>query len=220
MSDALTYLLKTRPGPMGHYFKFLKEAGGSLDPKTRGLISVITKVHAQTARGVKQYVKRALADGATANEVLDALLMAFPALGLAKIVWAVDVLLEMDLPEFRIDTLVAEPAWHPLGKALSFALQREQNGTGHAVGCAASALSGFQGSVLILSGDVPLITRQTLGRLIDAHRSSPGPLALLRFRPSDPTGYGRLVANDSRTVTQQPMPYGATWPSDTIPTRP
>ena len=121
MSDALTYLLKARPGPMGHYFKFLKEAGGSLDPKTRGLISVITKVHAQTARGVKQYVKRALADGATANEVLDALLMAFPALGLAKIVWAVDVLLEMDLPEFRIDTLVAELAWHPLGKALSFA---------------------------------------------------------------------------------------------------
>ncbi len=62
MSDALTYLLKARPGPMEHYFKFLKEAGGSLDPKTRGLISVITKVHSQTARGVKQYVKRALAD--------------------------------------------------------------------------------------------------------------------------------------------------------------
>ncbi len=121
MSDALTYLLKARPVPMGHYFKFLKEAGGSLDPKTRGLISVITKVHAQTARGVRQYVKRALADGATANEILDALLMAFPALGLAKIIWAVDVLLEMDLPEFRLDSLTAEPAWHPLGKASSFA---------------------------------------------------------------------------------------------------
>lgn len=121
MSDALTYLLKARPGPMEHYFKFLKEAGGSLDPKTRGLISVITKVHSQTARGVKQYVKRALADGASANEILDALLMAFPALGLAKIVWAVDVLLEMDLPEFRLESLTAEPAWHPLGKTTTFA---------------------------------------------------------------------------------------------------
>ena len=120
MSDALNYLLKARPGAMGHYFKFLKEAGGSLDPKTRGLISVITKVHAQTPRGVKQYVKRALADGATANEILDALLMAFPALGLAKIVWAVDVLLEMNLPEFRLKSLSAEPVWHKLGAAASY----------------------------------------------------------------------------------------------------
>ena len=120
MSDALTYLLKARPEAMGHYFKFLKEAGGALDPKTRALISVITKVHSQTARGVKQYVKRALADGASANEILDALLMAFPALGLAKSVWAVDVLLEMDLPEFRLESLAAEPSWHSLGPASSF----------------------------------------------------------------------------------------------------
>lgn len=120
MSDALTYLIKARPQAMEHYFKFLKNAGSALDPKTRGLISVITKVHSKTARGVKQYVKRALADGATANEILDALLMAFPALGLAKIVWAVDVLLEMDLPEFRLETLHAEPAWHELGGTSSF----------------------------------------------------------------------------------------------------
>lgn len=120
MSDALTYLAKARPQAMGHYFKFLKEAGGSLDPRTRALISVITKVHSQTERGVKQYVKRALADGATANEILDALLMAFPALGLAKIVWAVDVLLEMDLPEFRLESLAAGPSWHSLGATVSF----------------------------------------------------------------------------------------------------
>lgn len=120
MSDALTYLVKARPEAMGHYFKFLKEAAGALDPKTRGLISVITKVHSQTARGVKQYVKRALADGASANEILDALLMAFPALGLAKIIWAVDILLEMDLPEFRLESLSAEPAWYGLGDAASF----------------------------------------------------------------------------------------------------
>jgi nitrite reductase/ring-hydroxylating ferredoxin subunit/alkylhydroperoxidase/carboxymuconolactone decarboxylase family protein YurZ len=133
MSDALTYLLKARPEAMQHYFKFMKEAGAALDPKTRGLISVITKVHAQTARGLKQYVKRALADGATANEILDALLMAFPALGLAKIVWAVDVLLEMDLPEFRLATLSAEPAWHSLGEAASFqdgeAMRVERDGS-------------------------------------------------------------------------------------------
>jgi nitrite reductase/ring-hydroxylating ferredoxin subunit len=112
MSDALNYLVKVRPGPMGNYFKFLKEAGTHLEPKTRALISVITKVHAQTERGFKQYLSRALREGCSAQEVLDALLMAFPALGLAKITWAVDILLEMDLPDFRPEALGAPGAWH------------------------------------------------------------------------------------------------------------
>lgn len=118
MSDALNYLIKARPETMGHYFKFLKEAGTRLDPKTRNLISVITKVHSQTERGLKQYLNRALREGCTAEEVIDALLMAFPALGLAKIVWATDIILAMDLPEFRIDAFGAESGkWHDLMKA-------------------------------------------------------------------------------------------------------
>jgi nitrite reductase/ring-hydroxylating ferredoxin subunit/alkylhydroperoxidase/carboxymuconolactone decarboxylase family protein YurZ len=119
MSDALSYLVKARPQEIGAYFAFLKGAGSRLDPKTRNLISVITKVHAQTENGLRQYLKRALREGATPDEVLDALLMAFPALGLAKIVWAVDVILGMNLPEFALDRLVAEapaaapePTWH------------------------------------------------------------------------------------------------------------
>ena len=114
MSDALTYLVQARPEAMGAYFRFLKDAGSRLDPKTRNLISVITKVHAQTANGLRQYLKRALREGATPEEVLDALLMAFPALGLAKIVWAVDVILQMDLPEFRLSAAPAPATarWH------------------------------------------------------------------------------------------------------------
>ena len=122
MSEALTWLVRARPEAMGHYLAFMKDAGSRLDPKTRNLISVITKVHAQTANGLRQYLKRALREGATAEEVVDALLMAFPALGLAKIVWAVDVILQMDLPEFRLDAAAAAaPAaarWHdvaPMG---------------------------------------------------------------------------------------------------------
>jgi nitrite reductase/ring-hydroxylating ferredoxin subunit len=58
-------------------------------------------------------LKRALRDGCSPAEVLDALLMAFPALGLAKIVWAVDIILAMDLPEFRAAGLGLEaPTWH------------------------------------------------------------------------------------------------------------
>lgn len=112
MSDALDYLVKARPDAIGHYLAFMKDAGRHLDPKTRDLISVITKVHAQTERGFRQYLKRALRDGCTPMEILDALLMAFPALGLTKIVWAVDLILAMDLPEFQPGAMAAAGAWH------------------------------------------------------------------------------------------------------------
>ena len=120
MSDALNFLIKARPEALTHYFAFLKDAGKHLDPKTKNLISVITKVHAQTDRGLRQYLKRALREGCTAVEVIDALLMAFPALGLAKIIWAVDVILDMNLPEFQDGAVAAilpaastkAPGWH------------------------------------------------------------------------------------------------------------
>lgn len=112
MSDALNYLVAARPDTITHYFKFLKEAGKHLDVRTRDLISVITKVDAQTEAGFRQYLTRALRNGATPNEVLDALLMAFPTLGLAKIVWAIDILLDMDIPDFRPENLFAESRWH------------------------------------------------------------------------------------------------------------
>ena len=114
MSDALKYLIKARPEAMGAYFSFLKEAGKHLDPKTRSLISVITKIDSQTERGLRQYLPRALRDGATPDEVLDAILMAFPTLGLAKITWAIDIMLDMDIPEFRTELLGVEAEWHDL----------------------------------------------------------------------------------------------------------
>ena len=105
MSDALNYLIKTRPETISHYFAFLKQTGTHLDPKTRNLISVITKVYSQTDRGFRQYLGRALREGCTPMEVLDALLMAFPALGLAKITWAVDIILDMKIPGFDPDVI-------------------------------------------------------------------------------------------------------------------
>lgn len=114
MSDALNYLIKARPEAMKSYFAFVKEAGKHLDPKTRSLISIITKVDSQTERGLRQYLPRALRDGATPNEVLDAILMAFPTLGLAKTIWAMDILLDMDIPEFRTELLGIEAGWHDL----------------------------------------------------------------------------------------------------------
>ena len=112
MSDALDYLLKVRPEAMEAYFEFVRASGRHLDEKTRALISVITKVDRQTESGFRQYLNRALRAGASADEILDALLAAFPTLGLSKIVWAMDILLDMDLPEFHPENLGRAVDWH------------------------------------------------------------------------------------------------------------
>ena len=112
MSDALDYLLKVRPEAMKAYFEFVRASGRHLDEKTRAIIAVITKVDNQTEAGFRQYLNRALRAGVTADEMLDALLAAFPTLGLSKIVWAMDILLEMDIPEFRPENLGRGTGWH------------------------------------------------------------------------------------------------------------
>lgn len=81
---------------------------------------------------------------------------------------------------------------------LRFVEQKEQLGTAHAVLCARRALTGFQGRVLILCGDVPLLTRSTLGRLLRAGGRSP--LAFLTMRPEDAGGYGRVVRDEAGLV--------------------
>lgn len=74
--------------------------------------------------------------------------------------------------------------------AVEVALQAEQKGTGHAVLQAAPMLSE-DGLTLILCGDVPLLTEQTLRTLVET--ASESCVALLTFRPPSPRGYGRMV---------------------------
>ena len=78
-------------------------------------------------------------------------------------------------------------------RAVSLAHQAEQLGTGHAVLQAADALKAFSGTVLILFGDVPLVTAATL-RTLAAARSGDTAIAVLGFRPADPGSYGRILA--------------------------
>ena len=116
MSDALDYLKQVRPGPVEAYMSFLKQSGEHLDPKTRFLISVITKVDKQTKTGFKQYLKRALKEGNSPDEILDALLVAFPTLGLSKILWAIEQIIDMDIEEFRLETDENKQDWHQVGE--------------------------------------------------------------------------------------------------------
>jgi bifunctional UDP-N-acetylglucosamine pyrophosphorylase/glucosamine-1-phosphate N-acetyltransferase len=82
------------------------------------------------------------------------------------------------------------------------ALQAERLGTAHAVQAARAALEGFSGSVLILSGDVPLVSPESLGRLLEARRAAPQPgLVALAFRSADPA-YGRLVQESDGSLAR------------------
>ena len=78
----------------------------------------------------------------------------------------------------------------------NFVLQTEQRGTGDAVMAARDALAEANSTLLVLSGDVPLINHETLGALIHQHRTHRGRGAactLLTVKLEDPTGYGRIV---------------------------
>ncbi len=74
------------------------------------------------------------------------------------------------------------------------AFQTEQRGTGHAVGCARSALADFTGDILVVYGDTPFVSTATLRRMFERRHASDDPaIVVLGMRPVDPSGYGRLV---------------------------
>ena len=96
------------------------------------------------------------------------------------------------------ETLAATDA---KGAALEFVLQQPQLGTGHAVQQLLEPLAGFEGDLLVLNGDVPLLRPETLEQLLSSHRSSGAAVTLLTARLADPTGYGRVMASPSGLVS-------------------
>jgi bifunctional UDP-N-acetylglucosamine pyrophosphorylase/glucosamine-1-phosphate N-acetyltransferase len=82
----------------------------------------------------------------------------------------------------------AFPAW-----AGSFIHQVPQLGTGHALQVTRPALESFQGTVMVLSGDVPLIESDTLKQLFRIHNRSKAVLTLISTEVTEPKGYGRII---------------------------
>ncbi|HMA86729.1 MAG TPA: NTP transferase domain-containing protein [Desulfosalsimonadaceae bacterium] len=81
-----------------------------------------------------------------------------------------------------------------------FAYQHHQLGTGHAVQCALPELPHHIENVIILCGDVPLITEKTLNALVHTHLAHQNAVTLLGVNLEDPSGYGRLVTDPDGNV--------------------
>ncbi len=86
------------------------------------------------------------------------------------------------------------------GGAVETAVQTEQKGTGHATRCGMDPLGSFEGDVVILAGDVPLLESEAIASLVEAKSKAAKKLAVLTSHLDDPTGYGRIVRNASGEV--------------------
>lgn len=82
-----------------------------------------------------------------------------------------------------------------------FAIQEPQLGTGHAVLQTESHLRNFEGDVLVLSGDVPLLKHSTMLDMISYHRTTKSVATILTAELEDPSGYGRIIRNSAGKVT-------------------
>ncbi|GAB3445953.1 bifunctional UDP-N-acetylglucosamine diphosphorylase/glucosamine-1-phosphate N-acetyltransferase GlmU [Actinophytocola sediminis] len=94
---------------------------------------------------------------------------------------------------------------HEVAKAIdatiTVAVQAEQHGTGHAVGCALTELPGLTGTVVVTYGDAPLLDADTLAALLAEHGAAGNAVTVLSAAVADPTGYGRIVRDADGAVT-------------------
>lgn len=91
---------------------------------------------------------------------------------------------------FGKDAIIGAYAGHP---GVSFVEQKEQKGTGHAVQVCADIFEGFDGNMVVIAGDMPMIHAETLSALLSAHAETKATASLATTTLADPTGYGRII---------------------------
>src|SRR5262249_13552065 len=126
-----------------------------------------------------------------------------PAGGLPLIEHVVRATLELTRPEDV--TVVVGHQSEEVQSALAaygvhFALQAEPKGTGHAVMAAREQLAGREGLLVVLYGDCPLLSAATLGQLIETQRAAVTGATVITTLLDDPTGYGRVIADETGTL--------------------
>lgn len=94
----------------------------------------------------------------------------------------------------------AEMVREVLAGKSEFVMQTEQLGTGHAVMMAEDELAGLEGQTLVIAGDTPLITGESLKELIEFHVSHKNVATILTATAENPFGYGRIIRNENGEV--------------------
>ncbi|MGH2567634.1 MAG: sugar phosphate nucleotidyltransferase [Bacteroidota bacterium] len=85
---------------------------------------------------------------------------------------------------------------------VEFVVQEPQLGTGHAVMQTESTLEDFSGDLLVLSGDVPLLKKETINDMMQLHHSAGAVATILTAEVEDPGGYGRVIRNEDELVEE------------------
>ncbi|MDR3559921.1 MAG: bifunctional UDP-N-acetylglucosamine diphosphorylase/glucosamine-1-phosphate N-acetyltransferase GlmU [Negativicutes bacterium] len=96
----------------------------------------------------------------------------------------------------------ADSVCETVGPQAEYVVQAEQLGTGHAVMQAHAALAGFDGTIMILCGDTPLLRTELLVRLFDAHRQAGAAATVLTALLPDAHGYGRVIRDPQGKVVK------------------
>ena len=122
-----------------------------------------------------------------------------PLLGKRLVDWVLDAVRPLN-PEPLVVVTSPETKNALAEDGVTVAVQPEARGTGDAVAAARPALEGFEGEVLVLSGDAPLLTPELLERLIQEHRERGAAATVLTFEPVRPLPYGRIVRDGEGNV--------------------
>ncbi|MBD0384545.1 bifunctional UDP-N-acetylglucosamine diphosphorylase/glucosamine-1-phosphate N-acetyltransferase GlmU [Paenibacillus sp. WST5] len=96
----------------------------------------------------------------------------------------------------------AEAVQDYLGDRVEYALQEQQLGTGHAVLQAKDALGSEEGMTIVICGDTPLISEETLKSMIGLHQDSGASATILTAKLDNPFGYGRIIRGEDNRVAR------------------
>ena len=144
-----------------------------------------------------------LAAGAGTRMKSDKPKVAHEVLGKPLVNWVLDAAEEAGIE--RLVTVVGhkrEQVIPLVEDRAEIVVQEEQRGTAHAVLSCSDALADFEGSLLVLSGDCPLITSETMRALIDMRESNDAAVVVLTMEMADPTGYGRIIREADGSVAR------------------
>lgn len=126
--------------------------------------------------------------------------VAHELLGKPLVRWAVDAARDAGCTQVHAVIGTGKEVVEPLLPDCAISYQLDMLGTGHTVMCAAEKFTGFEGCIVVLCGDTPLLRPETIAALVEQHEREAASCTVLTMAPACPTGYGRIVRNQAGNV--------------------